>query len=593
MTLRSAIARSARMRTRLWPRGFVAAACVLGACFVGGASCSGNSGHTETVPTPPAIQHAELGTPDLRLLVVTDLKGYLEPCGCTRRPLGGIDRMAAQVASLRADGVPTVMVGAGDLFFEAPHGAGSERAGAETQEIWKAETLVQILDGMGMAAAVPGGLDLRFGASTFADLDQRATFPLLASGVSLQVPETVDAGDADAGVNDAGTATRTLALPAHMVVQAGGLRVGIFGVSDMVAGAGVADGVTAPTDLEAQALTAATALREEGADIVIALVRAPRRIARRIASQINMIDFVVEGGLDEADANPPAVVEHGAILTAGRQGQGLLVVDIHRRSEVNAAWTDVSTWTREVERTRLSSQIDSLRARIAEWEHDSNVAAADVQEQRTRLAELETQVSALTRAPTAIGSAFEARLVELDPDAARDASTTTIINAYSQRVNEHNRVAFASWFPEAPGEGMPHYVGSETCASCHAEEFSWWRSTAHGRAYATLEDVHKEFNLSCVGCHVTGYLRPGGATVSHVGLLEDVGCENCHGPGSGHIASPAEATFNVHRDATEATCLGCHTPEHSDGFNYEAYRRVMVVPGHGLPSNGAPSGASH
>jgi len=541
------------------------------------------------VPTLPAIQHAQLGTPDLRLLVLTDLKGYLEPCGCTRRPLGGIDRMAARVASLRADGVPTVMVGAGDLFFEAPHGAGSEREGAETQEIWKAETLVQILDNMGMAAAVPGGLDLRFGAGTFADLDQRATFPLLASGVELQVPEMSDAAVA----NDAGTATRTLALPAHIVVQAGGLRVGIFGVSDMVAGAGVADGVTAPTDLEAQALRAATELRAEGADVVIALVRAPRRIARRIASRINTIDFVVEGGLDEADASPPAVVEHGAILTAGRQGQGLLVVDIHRRSDVNVAWTDVSAWTREVERTRLTAQINSLRARISEWEHDSNVAAADVQEQRARLAELEAQASALTRAPTATGSAFEAILVELDPDAPRDASTTRVINAYSQRVNEHNRVAFASWLPEVPGEGMPHYVGSETCASCHAEEFTWWRSTAHGRAYATLEQVHKEFNLSCVGCHVTGYLRPGGATVSHVGPLQDVGCENCHGPGSGHIASPSGATFNVHRDSTEATCLGCHTPEHSDGFNYEAYRRVMVVPGHGLPSTGAPLGESH
>jgi len=589
MTLPLAIARTLRMRARLWQQGFIAAACVLGACFVGGASCSGNSGHTETVPTLPAIQHAQLGTPDLRLLVLTDLKGYLEPCGCTRRPLGGIDRMAARVASLRADGVPTVMVGAGDLFFEAPHGAGSEREGAETQEIWKAETLVQILDNMGMAAAVPGGLDLRFGAGTFADLDQRATFPLLASGVELQVPEMSDAAVA----NDAGTATRTLALPAHIVVQAGGLRVGIFGVSDMVAGAGVADGVTAPTDLEAQALRAATELRAEGADVVIALVRAPRRIARRIASRINTIDFVVEGGLDEADASPPAVVEHGAILTAGRQGQGLLVVDIHRRSDVNVAWTDVSAWTREVERTRLTAQIDSLRARISEWEHDSNVAAADVQEQRARLAELEAQASALTRAPTATGSAFEASLVELDPDAPRDASTTRVINAYSQRVNEHNRVAFASWLPEVPGEGMPHYVGSETCASCHAEEFTWWRSTAHGRAYATLEQVHKEFNLSCVGCHVTGYLRPGGATVSHVGPLQDVGCENCHGPGSGHIASPSGATFNVHRDSTEATCLGCHTPEHSDGFNYEAYRRVMVVPGHGLPSTGAPLGESH
>ena len=36
--------------------------------------------------------------PSLRMAVVTDLKGYLEPCGCTSDPLGGIDRLAAQIA---------------------------------------------------------------------------------------------------------------------------------------------------------------------------------------------------------------------------------------------------------------------------------------------------------------------------------------------------------------------------------------------------------------------------------------------------------------------------------------------------------------
>ena len=59
-------------------------------------------------------------------------------------------------------------------------------------------------------------------------------------------------------------------------------------------------------------------------------------------------------------------------------------------------------------------------------------------------------------------------------------------------------------------------MGSEACQSCHAEAYAWWKSTKHGRAYATLENVHKEFNLSCVGCHVTGYNQPGGSTVTHV-----------------------------------------------------------------------------
>ncbi|MGD8605678.1 MAG: hypothetical protein PVH21_00195, partial [Myxococcales bacterium] len=43
------------------------------------------------------------GKPDLRLAIVTDLKGYLEPCGCTSSPLGGIDHLAAQVRKLHEE----------------------------------------------------------------------------------------------------------------------------------------------------------------------------------------------------------------------------------------------------------------------------------------------------------------------------------------------------------------------------------------------------------------------------------------------------------------------------------------------------------
>ena len=52
-------------------------------------------------------------------------------------------------------------------------------------------------------------------------------------------------------------------------------------------------------------------------------------------------------------------------------------------------------------------------------------------------------------------------------------------------------------------------VASALCAA------SSITSTSHGRAYATLEQRNKQFNLSCVGCHVTGYDQPGGATVVH------------------------------------------------------------------------------
>jgi hypothetical protein len=35
------------------------------------------------------------------------------------------------------------------------------------------------------------------------------------------------------------------------------------------------------------------------------------------------------------------------------------------------------------------------------------------------------------------------------------------------------------------------------------------------------------------------------------------------------------------RDTPEQVCVGCHNEEHSDQFEYGAYRSRLVAPGHG------------
>ena len=36
-------------------------------------------------------------------------------------------------------------------------------------------------------------------------------------------------------------------------------------------------------------------------------------------------------------------------------------------------------------------------------------------------------------------------------------------------------------------------------------------------------------------------------------------------------------------EVPERVCVECHNAEHSDLFQYEAYRNVLIMPGHGLP----------
>ena len=544
-----------------WTRLALAALVVLTASA---GSCS-QEARQQTTPTPARVAPADLPRPDLRLLVLTDLDGYLEPCGCTSRPLGGIDRLAARLAEVRADGVPTVLVSAGNVFFHGvPEGEEAERSRA--QELWRAETVTDVLGRLELAAAAPGPHDFAFGAEAFEALAARAPFPLLAAGIAL--------APTDAAAEPALVATTTR--------RVGSIDVGIVGLADLHG----ADGSLPPRVEERAALrdagrAAVRSLREGGADVVIALVRGDRRTMRSLATGIEGVDFVVQGGLDAADPSPPLEAGGAVLLHAARQGHGVTVVDLWRRGE--GGWTDASVWTREAQREHVTERIEALRRQIAEWEADTSVNRADVAQQRTRLERLEEEAAALVRAPEVEGNAFSARFEELGPEAAREPSVTALLDGYDRRVNEHNRVALADWLPEPAAEGQPHYVGSQTCASCHGAAVSWWRTTQHGRAYATLADQNKNFNLSCVGCHVTGYRRPGGSTAAHVENLENVGCESCHGPGSMHVADPTGAAVNVVRAPEASTCVGCHNEEHSDRFDFETYRRLMIAPGHGMP----------
>jgi hypothetical protein len=109
-----------------------------------------------------------------------------------------------------------------------------------------------------------------------------------------------------------------------------------------------------------------------------------------------------------------------------------------------------------------------------------------------------------------------------------------------------------------------------------------WDRTTHAHAYATLSSQFKEFNLECVGCHVTGYDQPGGSTVTHAAKLENVQCEVCHGPGSRHVLNPADRTRIIARpDASR--CLDCHHPPHVEGFDALAKMKDILGPGHGRP----------
>jgi len=471
-------------------------------------------------------------SPALRLAVVTDLKGYLEPCGCTSRPLGGIDRLAAQIGALRDDSVPLVVLMAGDLFFDTD----TLEPARVDQANRNASTLVGILDHLKVDAALLGQRDRAQPMKVIARLEAESGFPWLAMKGDTEV-------------------TR---------IQADGLRIAVVG---------------ARPGVERHVVMAAVGAAQAETDLMVALVHGSRRDANRIGA-IDGVDFVVHGGLDQDEPLPPHRAGDAWVLHAGRQGQGLTVVDVYRKSD--EPFTDVSAWSRRERSRQLDAQIADLSKKISGWEKSKEVDPADLRAQSNRLVELKTQRETLNApVPTTETNSFAAKWVELPKPAPTDREVTKLMREHDKAVNQANREAFADLVPLPLGSDDIAYAGSETCGACHSPAYAWWETHPHGQAYLTLQQRNKEFNLDCVGCHVTGYNQPGGSTVTHnlKGALVNVGCESCHGPGAAHTENPE---IDMIADAPESTCLPCHNEEHSDQFDYEAYKKTLIVPGHGL-----------
>ncbi len=474
-------------------------------------------------------------TPSVRIALVTDLKGYLAPCGCTSDPLGGIDRLAAQIRALRKGPAPVVFLIAGDTFFDT---ATIEPVRVD-QASRNAKTLAGILDGLQVAAVLPGRSDRAQPSETLDAVKAASDFPWLAMQGDVEL----------------------------LRVKAGDLRLAVVGVRP---------------GADRSAVKPLVAQAEANSELTIALVDGSRRDANRIGA-IDGVDLVIQGGLDEDAPVSPREAGRAWLLHASRQGQGLTVVDVYQKKK-GEALVDRSDWSRTERARRLDEQLSDLGEKIARWEKSGDVDAADLDSQRDRLAALQKERQALDEPVTSIDrNALYATWSPLPKKAPKDPAVEALMRKHDKVVNDANRIAFANLKPPPLGPDDIAYVGSAACSACHQPAYAWWSTHAHGHAYRTLQERNKEYNLDCVGCHVTGYEQPGGSTVTHnLDLaLVNVGCESCHGPGAAHAKNPEE--FGILRDTPESTCLQCHNTQHSDLFDYEGYKKTLVVPGHGLP----------
>lgn len=141
------------------------------------------------------------------------------------------------------------------------------------------------------------------------------------------------------------------------------------------------------------------------------------------------------------------------------------------------------------------------------------------------------------------------------------------------------------------------YVGHAVCGECHTKAFEVFEGTPHVHATESIakptqrSEIPRHFDPECLSCHVTGW-NPQGVYPYETGYLDleksvhlhGNGCENCHGPGSQHVAAEngdikvseeqmqaLRASMRLDLAKAEDLCRECHDTDNSPDFAFAEY----------------------
>ena len=184
--------------------------------------------------------------------------------------------------------------------------------------------------------------------------------------------------------------------------------------------------------------------------------------------------------------------------------------------------------------------------------------------------------------------------------------TEEIKGVFLSYQNELKRLWLAGALADIKPRDHPSglkFVGSGACADCHGEEFDIWADGVdgdggpHEKATQDLAQnpnddrvwVQRQYDPECMSCHATGWnpqkfypYKSGLIDVTKHDHLFGNGCENCHGPGSAHVAMEelaakqqvdevklAATRKQMHltlKDARANACKECHDLDNSPDF---------------------------
>lgn len=499
------------------------------------------------------------------VVFLSSIEGYVEPCGCTSNPLGGLARFATVFSDLKLALKDKIsLIDAGNTLFES-----LERNEADKcQDDERINLLLSTMKDFGLKYTISGNYDDGRGLKYRDEV-------LSKHGISQL--ESVD--------------------------QFSGEKASSFAqfLNDDIALIGIKETALEPTKIKEKIRALTKAIKEtKKPKAIIAISQMPEAKTKEIFTDLNLVDVVIEGQVGAMMPKTPARLGTGPIyLEGGRQGQNFTVLifeNLSKRGE-KPLTLDTRAFEKNEREDLLSTRIASLKEQLGSADKNRltfiksrlNIAESELSKLKSE------SMPALTEASVAFHAIALTKKIE------PEASVKSKLLAYEKSIPALVKKCEENIECPKAEPGAATYVGVETCKNCHAQAYEVWkaavvkstslneqgkefsRTVGHSRAWQTLKDVNKDADRSCIGCHSIGFMEKGGyCKAFEVDFRKDVQCESCHGAGSLHAAS-GDKKF-IQRAVPEETCRGCHHVPHIqsyESFNYQEQVMKILGPGHG------------
>jgi hypothetical protein len=492
----------------------------------------------------------EGGPVDLCLVLSGQMHGYLQPCGCSRPQIGGLERRYELMKRLQGHGYPLSAADLGDLGPKDEIGP---------QSRWKFETAANALKAMSYAAVTLGPVEIGMPIDTALDLVQNYKPPLvLASNLVLREPELYADVVAPWMIDDPRKKEDVVSLVGKLHGHAMLPLAGPGGVAAVVHALPVSN--------------------------------RPRVGYFGLIGESVQVESQKKGGDVKFTPSADALAKHlPAFLAAGAEFRVLL---LQGTSDEARALVKKHPKTFHIVLCRSDADVPPLLP----FKDDSGAWIIMVGHKGKNVG-----VLAYRR-----GKPMDYRLEELVEELELpDGKTNPIREVMKDYVWGVYRNGYLQNVPRIshPNQLIPElkdavFVGSAKCSECHRQAHTKWSSSQHGHAWESLVKygrpiaevpqkgqaaklVGRQFDPDCVRCHVTGFGFKGGfESAEKTPHLFGNGCENCHGPGSLHAGQPGNAIYRepmrlaIRDRETEQKCRKCHDVDNDPHFEIQKWLKI-------------------